>query len=296
MARRHYNLPPLTSLAAFETAARHRSFKDAAQELNVTPGAVSHQIKALESDLGTALFVRQHRGVDLTRQGKLLYGVLETSFIQISETLSRVRQAHRKKAVVVSTTTAMSALWLTPRLTQFWRDHGHIAVNQSISDTPTTRAAQVDLQIRYGDAPGVSGTRHPLFRDKLAPLCSPDFAKRHPEPNLEQLARLPLIHHVSDELSWTTWEQWFAELGYTGPIADGIDVNNYTIALQAARDGIGVVLGWRRLVKPMTEDGALVPLGRHQTRAGRSFYIIAAPDEFLPDNARTLRDWLVARG
>ena len=293
MARRHYNLPPLTTLAAFETAARHGSFKDAAQELNVTPGAVSHQIRALESDLGIALFVRQHRGVDLTRQGELLYGVLETSFAHISETLSRVRQAHRRKAVVVSATTAVSALWLMPRLTQFWRDHGDIAINQSVSDTPMARGSQVDLQIRYGDVPGVSGTRHPLFRDKLAPLCSPEFAARHPAPSVEELARLPLIHHVSDELSWTRWEQWFAQLGYSGPIADGIDVNNYMIALQAARDGIGVVLGWRRLVRPMTEDGALVPLGRHRIRAARSFYIIAAPDEFLSDNARTLRDWLV---
>ena len=93
MARKHYDLPPLTTLATFEITARRLSFKHVASELNVTPGAVSHQIKALESELGFSLFQRRHRGVALTQQGALLFHALEGSFIRISTVLNRLRRA-----------------------------------------------------------------------------------------------------------------------------------------------------------------------------------------------------------
>lgn len=130
MARRYYNLPPLNTLASFECAARNLSIKDAAQELNVTPGAVSHQIKALEGELGTALFERKHRGIGLTENGQRLFASLQRSFSDVSSTLSHVRRTSFDLSVTIAATTAVSSLWLTPRLSRFWKEHGNIPVNQ----------------------------------------------------------------------------------------------------------------------------------------------------------------------
>lgn len=293
MARKHYDLPPLTTLATFEVAARRLSFKDAAGELNVTPGAVSHQIKALESELGVALFQRRHRGVTLTEHGLVLFHELEGSFTRISTVLTRLRRAAGETAVTIAATTAVSSLWLTPRLTAFWKAHGGIAVNQQLSDKPEPRRQDADLQIRYGDIDAEETVTFPLFRDELVPVCSPAFADAHPQPDLETLAQLPLIHPDADDLTWTTWRTWFTQLGYHGDIAKGLKVNNYTIALQAACDDMGVVLGWKRLVRPHIERGVLVPLGRHEIPAPASFYIVSDPDDMIAANAQTVRDWLL---
>lgn len=293
MARKHYNLPPLTTLASFEAAARHLSFKDAAGELNVTPGAVSHQIKALEREIGISLFVRRHRGVALTDQGQMLFTVLEGSFGKISATLTRLRRSSEDAAVTIAASTAVSSLWLTPRLTAFWKAHGGIPVNQQISDRPEYNRPYADLQIRYGDIDADEAVKFPLFRDVLIPVCSPDFAAAHPETGLETLAQMPLIHPDADDFSWTTWRAWFTALGYRGDIAKGLQVNNYTIALQAARDDVGVVLGWQRLVKPYLERQVLVPLGPNRLPAPASFYIVSEPDDLISANARTVRNWLL---
>ncbi len=292
MARKHYNLPPLTTLAAFEAAARRLSFKDAAVELNVTPGAVSHQIKALEGELGIRLFERQHRGVALTDQGGLLLGVLEKSFSQISTMLARLRHAADQNIVTVSATTSVSALWLTPRLARFWKEHGNILVNQNLSDLPPQQGDFSDLKIRYGRLPDADSASFELFRDRLVPVCSPRFAERHPDPGLADLATLPLIH-LEGNASWTSWATWFHQLGHRGEVAKGIHVNNYIIALQAAQEDAGVVLGWERLVRPVLERGELVMLGSHWLEAPEYFYIVSESDDLISDNARTLRNWLL---
>ena len=147
MTRRHYSLPPLTTLSSFEAAARKLSFKDAATELNVTPGAVSHQIKALEGELGVALFDRKHRGVDLTPHGLKLFHSLERSFLDISRVLAQIQRSAEDTSVSVAATTAVSSLWLTPRITRFWKEHGNVAVNQVVSDGAGRHGTTTDLRI-----------------------------------------------------------------------------------------------------------------------------------------------------
>ena len=293
MAHRYYNLPPLTTLAAFESAARHESFKSAAAELNVTPGAVSHQIKALEEELGQSLFFRRHRAVALTEEGKLLFDVLEGSFSRIANVMDQLRQASDAEVVTISATTAVSSLWLMPRLIAFWKSHGDVPVNQQISDQPGYAPQNADLQIRYGIIGPDDTSAAPLFRDELIPLCSPDFAEREIDPDLEELARMPLIHLDADDASWTTWQTWFRDLGYKGPITVAHRVNSFSIALQAARDGAGVVLGWRRLVKPYLDQQTLTPLGSHHLIAPAQFYIVTNPGGEEGGNAAKLRNWLL---
>ncbi len=293
MARKHYDLPPLTTLSAFEAAARHLSFKDAAAELNVTPGAVSHQVKALEEELSVALFIRQHRGVSLTEQGATLFSALENSFTQLSATLSRIRAVPDRNFVTVAATTAVSSLWLTPRLTSFWRHHGDVAVNQHVYDTPLSPGRSVDLIIRYGDMDDEENATFPLFRDQLVPVCSPQFAEEHPVQDLKALAQMRLIHMEAQNDRWTTWQTWFRGLGYDGDVAQGQRVNNYSIALQAACDDIGVVLGWQKLVAPLIERNALVTLGTYALPAPHSFYILADAAPAVRQEVKLLRDWLL---
>lgn len=295
MSRRYYKLPPLTSLATFETAARHRSFKGAAEELGVTPGAVSHQIKFLETELGLSLFDRKHHGNNLTDHGESLFVVLQSSFSAVSSTLANLRRSASDQEVTISATTAVSGLWLTPRLSEFWRIHPKIPVNQHVTDNPNSQGVAVDLKICYGFVENESSQKHILFHDELVPVCSPKFAEMHPNPNIEELAQLPLIHLRAKDKNWSNWFSWFNALGYKGKIAHGTHVNNYMIALQAASDGTGIVLGWKHLVKPKIDSGELVILGDTSIPAPSAIYIMSEKEELLHENVKALRDFLTEK-
>ena len=137
---RPYDLPSLGDLSCFEAAARNLSFKAAASELNVTPAAVSHRIKALEREVGQPLFNRHYRGVELTEAGALLFVSLQRGFEGISESVARIRSRHDRSGVSIAATTAMSGLWLTPRLAAFWKAHPGVAISQMIEDYGRARA------------------------------------------------------------------------------------------------------------------------------------------------------------
>ncbi|WP_420863381.1 LysR substrate-binding domain-containing protein [Algirhabdus cladophorae] len=292
MARPFYNLPSLTALAAFEAAARHQSFKTAAQELNVTSGAVSHQIKSLEREIGQTLFQRQHRGVSLTDNGAVLFRAVQGGFSDIADSVQRLRNHTQDGVVTIAATSAVSALWLTPRLAKYWEANPQARVNQYVSDTldPTARAA--DLIIKYGSIDDKKRIETPLFNDVLLPLVAPN---RFPDlsQGLGELAQLPLIHLDADSASWTNWKTWFNQLGYTGPIARERQVNTYTIALQAAQSGAGIVLGWQRLVEPLLRSGALVPFSDFVITAPVSFKVVSDPVSDLPEETAHLRAFLL---
>ena len=293
MARRYYNLPPLTTLAAFEAAARHLSFKDAAQELSVTPGAVSHQIKALEGDLGAALFRRRHRAVELTHEGEALFQVLASSFAKISQCLQTIRARRSGDVVTIGSTSAVAALWLSPSVIRFWREFPDINVDQVVQDRLLRNTSELDLFIRYGPEHDPRFEQIELYRDQLVPVASPALAEAFKGCELQLLARQRLIHLESEDKSWTTWDDWFRQLGYEGPISAGMHLNNYSVALQVAQDGAGVALGWKRLVSPLFRSGHLVPIGPHAVEAPLSFYIVCRPDAEMTEASRKLRDWIV---
>ncbi len=293
MARPFKDLPPLTALSTFEAAARHGSFKLAAEELNVTAGAVSHQIKALEQLLDIDLFHRRHRGVELTAHGETLADVMHRSLSDIASTLDQISKADDDASVTIGATTATSSLWLTPRLSSFWKQHGNIPVNQKISDTQAGPDGVTDFVVRYGEMRSADPTHHLLFEDRLIPLCSPSFADKHRPGSRQELANLPLIHLGARDTDWTSWHTWFSQLNYNGKISTGIIVNNYTIALQAARDDLGLVLGWQKLVHPLLESGELVRFGKNSLKAPGSFYIHTQDPNRLSPNASTVLNWLL---
>lgn len=294
MARRCYDLPSLTSLAAFEAAARHSSFTLAAEELNVTPGAVSRQVKALEEEIGQSLFERKPRGLGLTDAGNELAAVLSRSFQEMARTLTGLRQSGKPESVTVATTTAFAALWLMPRLGAFWREHQAITINHLISDDPhDPRLGRADLRLGYGFGPQPDEVGIRLFSDRLYPVAGPRFAAALGKVGLDVLAGLPLIANDSGNRDWIDWGEWLDLAGYMPRKLNLRRFNNYIIALQAAEDDQGVVLGWHRLVAPLIEAGRLVRMTTTELASPLAYHASWSADRPLGAAAEALKAWLV---
>ncbi|CUH63944.1 Gcv operon activator [Thalassovita gelatinovora] len=290
MAFHPYNLPSLSALISFEAAARHVSFKAAAQELNVTPAAVSHQIKALETELRQVLFRRNHRGVELTETGAYLLVALQRGFEEISDAVAQLRSDASGAGVTIRASNAVSSQWLAPKLAEFWQSHPHIPVSQNVTDFPD-HAPACDLSIEYGLIDDDKGDVRLLFRDRIAALGSPSFAARHRIDTVADFARTPLIHMDMPATGWTHWSDWCRALGYDGPLGGGYRVNNYVIALQAAQGDMGAVLGWGGLTGSLLTSGALVKLWSEDLPSPRDFYIKLHPG--ATRQAVIVRDWLL---
>ncbi len=295
MVRRPYNFPSLNGLAAFEAAGRHMSFTEAASELNVTPGAISKQIKQLESEVGVRLFVRLHRALDLTAEGAALLASLRESFQHISETLQGLDPARRVKTVSIGTTSAFAQFWLMPRLARFWKEHQDIVVDHVISDRGHDRwSTRVDLRARYGTAPFPDeGEAHKLFDDRIVALASPAFLAGRKIAELAELAAQPLLSVEGVDWTWTTWADFFRANGAKPGRLNIRRFNSFVIAVQAARDGQGIVLGWERLVAPLIKDGSLVQVGEFGMPAPDSYYLCCHSLERASPEARILHDWLL---
>ncbi|PDT46544.1 LysR family transcriptional regulator [Sinorhizobium fredii] len=287
---RPYDLSSITALICFEAAARNASFKKAAQEMNVTPAAVSHQIKALETDLGCNLFLRRSRGVELTEKGAFLFIAIRRGFETISEAVAQIRDRQETVDVTVRTTTAVSSLWLTPKISAFWKIHPAITVSQIISDVPGM-TGRCDLSIHYGNPPENDGEYRKLFQDHIVALGTPAFAAEHGIIHVGDLLKAPLIHTSNEETDWTTWSDWFLALGRPAPKGRSFYVNNYMIGLQAAQDDVGAVLGWDGLVENLIREGRLVQLVAETIPSPAAFHLKIHPRATA--KARLFADWLV---
>lgn len=294
MVRRFYNLPSLTMLAAFESCARHMSIKLAAAELNVTPGAVSRQIRGLEEEAGTPLFDRDKDGMRLTAEGDELYAVLTRGFSEASEAFHRIRTGQAQSSVTLACSTAFGALWLMPRIGDFWRAHPDISVNHLISDVANDyRRAEVDLRIRYGSGAWPDEMTHKLYNDRIFLVCGPGYYKRYRKTADKDVAELDLLHVAGVDPEWTNWEEFLRRAGVAhGPIV-GRRFNNFSVLMQAAMDDQGVALGWERLVQPKLDDGRLKRLTELAIDAPGAYYLTWNENRALSPAAETLKDWLI---
>lgn len=294
MGNRFYKLPPLTGLAVFESAARHLSFRLAAEELNVTTGAVSRHIKLVENELGLSLFNRTAKGVALTPTGESLFAVLSQSLSRIAEVVQREKYGVRASRVTLACSHAMATMWLMPRMGKFWKAHPEVVVDHLLSDLQRDyRRADVELRIRYGNGAWVDETAELLFTETLYPVCSPSFAKKHAGASSKDIPTLPLLHVEWSEPDWTDWEEFLlrAKIQH-GPLLGG-RINNFSVTLQASQDDQGVAVGWHRLVHPLIEAGKLVRFTEATMPAPGSYYLTWNSNRELSEAAKTLKDWLL---
>lgn len=288
--KRPYDLSSMTALISFEAAARHASFKTAAQETNVTPAAISHQIKALEEDLGCALFTRRHRGVELTEKGAFLFVALQRGFEAISQAIVHLREPTQTLDVTIRATTAVSALWLTPKITAFWKSHPSITVAQIVSDVENT-AGRHDLSIGYMEQQPGDDEWHELYRDHILALGTEKFAAEYNIRTLEDLRKAPLVHLSEDDSPWAGWKDWFQTLGQPAPQGRRYFVNNHMIALQAAEDDVGAVLGWEGLMTGLMRQKRLVALLPESIPSSVPFCLRIKPRATA--SARLFAKWLI---
>lgn len=297
MARRYYQLPSLTGLNTFDACARHGSFTAAARELGVTLGAVSRQIKALEIELNCPLFLRLHRGVELTAEGFDLFQVLSSSFQQIGRLCQEFRNRTQSLDVTIAATTAFASLWLMPRLGGFWQQYREINLNHAISDNPFDSGfVNADIRIRYGDGSWRGEQSMKLFDDRIYPVCGSDFAQRLESQQPGDLLRFPMLQLDSVDPAWTGWEAWMSEWGCDISEASFRRFNNYAVALQAAEENQGIVLGWHSQVEALIRSDRLVRVGEMEIPAPASFYLSWDENRPLSEAAERLRDWLIEVG
>src|SRR5207302_9369520 len=233
-------LPPLNALKAFEAAARSESFTQAADELNVTQGAVSHQVKALEATLGLKLFNRERQRLTLTEAGREYLAVVRDALDRIALGTERLVQRQSAGVLTISTSPDFAAKWLVYRLGRFAESHPEIDLRVSASAQRVDFAREdVDLAVRHGDGkwPGLDALR--LCSERLFPVCSPRLVTgRNRIKTAADLLKFPLLH-LDD---WTTWARWFEAAGISDPVAHGPSVNQASMLIDLAVDGQGVAL------------------------------------------------------
>jgi LysR family glycine cleavage system transcriptional activator len=285
-------LPPLGALRAFEAAARHLSFKAAADELAVTPTAISHQLRLLEDSLGQRLFERRIRKVTLTPAGEALYPVLRDGFDLFAQAIERLRAGPQRQRLTLSATPAFVAKWLVPRLGEWQVLHPRIDLHLHASEAPVDLAGgSADAAIRYGRGNWPELQSEQLLPSLFAPVASPRLKLRNPA----DLQTHTLLHFDwrQRRRDTPTWKRWSEQAGIALDISGGLRFSDESHAIQAAIAGQGVALLGLPLVAAELASGALVqPFG--PALQGDSYHLVTRPERAQQPEIVALRNWLCA--
>jgi LysR family transcriptional regulator, glycine cleavage system transcriptional activator len=291
------NLPPLSALRAFEAAARHMSFSKAAEELFVTPAAISHQIHALEQDLGVRLFHRLNRSIELSASGRVLLPGLVEAFAEIRASVRRLRAHNDTGSLTMTASPSFAAKWLVLRLHRFQERCAEIDVRISATDEVVDLTkGDFDIAIRYGSGhyPGLDVEL--LFTNEVFPACGPQLlANGPPLRTPDDLRHHALIHDQAIERDplVPTWPMWLKAAGVKDvPPTAGLSFNNMSLALDAAIAGHGVVLAYSSIAAADLAAGRLVRLFSLSLPDLFAYYIVTAPGALERPKVRAFRDWL----
>lgn len=254
------SLPPLASLLPFEAAARLESFSKAADELHITQAAISRQIRGLEENLGVKLFCRRNRAVFLTEEGRELGRVVSAALQSISNSAVSLRESPRKNRVVLLCQLCEAFYWLMPRLSTFHQQHPEIEIQIATTTKPLTAFDDhFDVALQSTGRP--SGLHVLAFTaaDEVFPVCSPDYLPARQSLNINDLRLHTLLHHRATPPHLMEWASWLQAFGQTlEGFPPGSVFDSYPLMLQAAVEGHGIAMGWRRTAGRLIESGALV--------------------------------------
>ena len=290
-------LPSLKFLKTFQIAAKLQSFKAAAEELYVTPSAVSHQIKALEEQLGVTLFERGARGVrtlELTDAGAHYLEHLNEVFSKLESITEQLQVRYGRTIIRLNVPPFFANEMLLPRLASFSQAHEHtdIRIETSLAAT-RTHPAEADLSIVVGAGPWEGLAVHELFAQSFIVACSPAFLIDHPITRYADLnGKTLLVHEERRE----AWERWAHGLGIE-PIQPNrlVRLDTMSAVVLAAEQGIGVGLVPARLCADRFSAGGLVKLFEAELETNESYVILQRPEDGGRDDLRELTEWIVAQ-
>jgi LysR family glycine cleavage system transcriptional activator len=285
-------LPPLNALKAFEAAARSESFTRAAEELSVTQGAVSQQVKALEATLGIKLFNRVRQRLVITEAGREYLVVVRDALDRFAVGTERLMQHQSSGVLTISTSPDFAAKWLVYRLGRFAEVHPEIDLRISATALHLDFAREdVDLAVRHGDGKWLGLDVVRLCSERLFPVCSPKLVSgRNRITTASDLLKFPLLR-LDD---WKTWTRWFEAAGVSDPVAHGPILNRASMLIDAAVDGQGVALARTALAAWDIINGRLVRPIDVSLRMSNTYWIVCPKvTSSLPKIAK-FRNWLLA--
>jgi LysR family glycine cleavage system transcriptional activator len=289
--RRH--LPPLNTLKAFEAAARHESFTRAAEELCVTQGAISQQVKALETELGIQLFKRERQGLIITTAGREYLNVVRTALDHIAAGTDRLLKHQHSGVLTVSTSPDFAAKWLVPRLSIFTEAHPEIELRISATVPRVDFAREdVDVAVRHGDGAWDGLHLARLCTEELFVVCSPRLSRRKQMRHPRDVLKFPLLHMDSRK----DWAKWFDAAGVAvdkelqGPI-----LNRASMLIDAAMDGQGFALARTALASWDLLNGRLARPFPQALPLSNLYWIVCPITMAAVPKIATFRNWLLAQ-
>ncbi|MGV6853490.1 MAG: transcriptional regulator GcvA [bacterium] len=287
-------IPPLRALKAFESAARHLSFTQAAKELHVTQAAVSHQIKVLEENLETRLFKRLNRTLLLTDDGQQFLPEVRATLEQLATATLKLRKRKETGSLTVSILPSFAAKWLVPRLWKFQQQYPDLIVRISAFEWLVDfDKEEVDLAIRSGRGVWKGLVAHPLLKEDFFPVCSPKLMQHEPElTSPEDLQHYPLLH---DDFFRDDWRIWLSAAGVSHIDPDrGISYSHTSMVLDAAIRGHGIAMGRTPLVDEDLAAGRLVKPFDITLPSDFAYYIVYPESRKDDPKLTAFRDWLLS--
>ncbi|WP_415899615.1 LysR substrate-binding domain-containing protein [Neptuniibacter sp. QD48_11] len=288
-------LPPLRAVIAFEAAVRHGSFKEAAEELHITPGAVSQQVRKLEEWLGYPLFVREIRKLTVTERGISYFSLISPALEQLSKASDLARNKDHNK-VRLSLTQALASKWLGPRLENFVSQYPEVELHINASNRPVDfQSNDIDLAIRHFDGQSQDLTSHLVFDDEVRLYCTQSYKQAKGLDSVNDLDKTTLI--VTTLLPM--WDRWLSE--FTDLRSDerakipALHFDQTLLAIDAAKRDQGVVLSNALLVQEELKRGELIEPFNYRLSVEKSYYLVYPNNRTLSPAANLFKDWLLGQ-
>lgn len=278
------SLPYLPWLRSFEAAARRLNFTQAGEELGLTQAAVSQQVKALEQTLGTSLFRRGRRGVELTAEGAAYLPHVQKAFAAIAHSTGELFGGTRRTEIRLISPASFATIWLAPRLKNFSIDVPGVTLATSTMTNPADyAAAEADLEIRFGTGQWPGLQSHRLTTEYMTPVCAPGLARA-------DWLSLPLL---TVRGAREMWQDWFRMEGVPPASGGALHFDTFIVALEAARAGAGVLLGSRPLIDAALQDGGLVRLSGLNLPSPNGHFLAYRAEQAQGPAHRMTVEWLL---
>lgn len=293
------SLLPLNALRAFDAAARHMSFKLAADDLSVTPAAISQQIRSLEEFLGVELFRRTNRSLVLTDAAQLSLGPLKEAFEKMENAVDIITDSKSSTVIKVSVSPSFASKWLVPRLASYYERRPDSIVKISASMTLTDfKAEDIDLAVRYGSGDYKGLHSEEILRETVFPVCSPDLLNGAKQfDTVCKLLEKPLIHDdsFSEDNSAPSWSMWLKAAGVNIEVPGGlpaIHFNTHSLAIEAAVAGRGIALARSAIAEEDLKAGRLVKPFGDGVPVDFAHYIVCPEERLENERVRDFVEWL----